>query len=54
MDVRLSTTDPAYDADVNIIGSIKAIEAALAVPVKRFIFASTGGAIYGEPPRSCE
>lgn len=49
MDVRLSTTDPAYDADVNIIGSIKTIEAALAARASRFVFASTGGAIYGEP-----
>jgi len=49
IDVRVSTTDPAYDADVNIIGSIKTIEAALAARVKRFIFASSGGAVYGEP-----
>jgi UDP-glucose 4-epimerase len=49
MDVRISTTEPAFDADVNIVGSIKVIEAALAVGVKKFIFASTGGAVYGEP-----
>ena len=49
MDVRISTTDPAYDADVNIIGSIKVVEAALAAGVKKVIFASTGGAVYGEP-----
>jgi UDP-glucose 4-epimerase len=49
MDVRVSTTQPAFDADVNIIGSIKVIEAALAAGVGKFIFASTGGAIYGEP-----
>jgi UDP-glucose 4-epimerase len=49
MDVRVSTEQPAFDADVNIIGSIKVIEAALAAGVGKFIFASTGGAIYGEP-----
>jgi UDP-glucose 4-epimerase len=49
MDVRISTTEPAFDADVNIVGSIKVVEAALAVGVKKFIFASTGGAVYGEP-----
>jgi UDP-glucose 4-epimerase len=49
MDVRISTTKPAFDADVNIIGSIKTIEAALAAGVRKFLFASTGGAIYGEP-----
>jgi UDP-glucose 4-epimerase len=49
MDVRISTTEPAFDADVNIVGSIKVVEAALAAGVKKFIFASTGGAVYGEP-----
>lgn len=49
MDVRVSTTQPAFDADVNIVGSIKVIEAALAAGVNKFMFASTGGAIYGEP-----
>lgn len=49
MDVRISTTQPAYDADVNIIGSIKVIEAALAAGVKKLLFSSTGGAVYGEP-----
>ncbi len=49
MDVRISTTRPAFDAEVNIIGSIKVIEAALAAGTRKIIFASTGGAIYGEP-----
>ncbi len=51
MDVRISTAEPAFDADVNIIGSIKAIEAALGVGVRKFIFASSGGAVYGEPDK---
>ncbi len=49
MDVRISTTEPAFDADVNIVGSIKVVEAALAAGVKKVIFSSTGGAVYGEP-----
>ena len=49
MDVRISTAQPAFDADVNIIGSIKVIEAALAAGVRKVMFASTGGAVYGEP-----
>ncbi|HEV7571800.1 MAG TPA: NAD-dependent epimerase/dehydratase family protein [Thermoanaerobaculia bacterium] len=49
MDVRKSVADPAADADVNIIGTLRLLEAAVDAAVKRVIFASTGGAIYGEP-----
>jgi len=48
MDVRRSVDDPAFDASVNIIGSINLLEHSLKNGVKKFIFASTGGAIYGE------
>jgi UDP-glucose 4-epimerase len=48
MDVRKSVTDPIFDAETNIIGSINLLEASREYSVKRFIFASTGGAIYGE------
>jgi UDP-glucose 4-epimerase len=48
IDVRRSVLDPKYDLSVNVLGSINMIEAALRQSVKRFIFASTGGAIYGE------
>ena len=51
MDVRRSVVQPLFDADVNILGSINLIEAAKAVNVKRFIYISTGGAVYGEPER---
>ena len=46
-DVRKAVEDPAYDADVNIIGTINVLEAARAVGA-RVVFASTGGAGYGE------
>jgi Nucleoside-diphosphate-sugar epimerases len=49
MDVRKSVEDPAADADVNVVGSLRILEAAVDAAVKRFVFASTGGAIYGEP-----
>lgn len=49
IDVRKSVEDPAYDAEVNIIGSITLLENAVKHGVKKFVFASTGGAIYGEP-----
>ncbi len=48
MDVRKSVEDPIYDADVNIIGSLKLLQLGVKYGVKKFIFASTGGAIYGE------
>lgn len=51
MDVRRSVAQPLFDADVNILGSINLIEAARAVNLKRFIYISTGGAVYGEPER---
>lgn len=49
MDVRRSIEDPLFDADVNVLGSIKLIELAKKYGVKRFIYISTGGAVYGEP-----
>lgn len=49
MDVRRSVADPLFDADVNIRGSINLLECARQFGVKRFIYISTGGAVYGEP-----
>ena len=49
MDVRRSVDDPLFDANVNILGSLALLQKASELGVKRFIFASTGGAIYGEP-----
>ena len=48
MDVRRSVDDPAFDADVNVVGSLRLLEAARRGGVSQVIFASTGGAIYGE------
>lgn len=49
MDVRRSVVDPRFDADVNVLGSINLIENARRFNVKRFVYISTGGAVYGEP-----
>ncbi len=46
-DVRRALEEPAYDADVNIIGTINVLEAARSIGA-RVVFASTGGAGYGE------
>lgn len=48
MDVRRSVADPAFDATTNIIGTINLLQNSIKYGVKRFMFASTGGAIYGE------
>ncbi len=45
--VTHSVENPMEDANTNILGSIKLLEAAKSCGVKQFIFASTGGAIYG-------
>jgi UDP-glucose 4-epimerase len=48
MNVRRSVDDPIFDARVNILGSLNLLQAAVASGVRKFVFASTGGAIYGE------
>ena len=49
-DVRVSVGDPAFDAAVNVLGTVNVLEAARLVDA-RVVFASTGGAIYGECER---
>ena len=48
MDVRRSVADPLFDAEVNLLGLLNLLEAARGGSLKQVIFASTGGAIYGE------
>ncbi|MBI4199414.1 MAG: SDR family oxidoreductase [Chloroflexi bacterium] len=47
--VLVSVRDPLYDARVNILGSLNLLEACRAAGVEKVVFASSGGAIYGEP-----
>ncbi len=48
IDVRRSVAEPCYDAKVNILGSLNILELCVKYKVKKFIFASSGGTIYGE------
>jgi UDP-glucose 4-epimerase len=48
LDVRVSVADPCLDADVNVVGSLRLLEACREAGTRRVLFASTGGAIYGE------
>src|SRR5437660_1635061 len=48
MDVRKSVADPLYDASINVRGTLCALEAARRCGAGRFVFASSGGAVYGE------
>ena len=47
MDVRLSVEDPMYDANVNVLGTLNILQNCVRFVVPTFIFASTGGAVYG-------
>jgi UDP-glucose 4-epimerase len=49
IDVRYSTEHPGIDADINILGSIKLLQLSQQYGVRKFIYISSGGAIYGEP-----
>lgn len=48
MDVRKSVADPLFDADVNVAGTLNLLQNCVKHKVKKVLFASTGGAIYGE------
>jgi UDP-glucose 4-epimerase len=48
IDVRKSLADPAFDAAINVGGTANVLEAARGAGAGRVVFASTGGAIYGE------
>lgn len=48
MDVRRSVSDPVFDADVNILGMLNLLQNSVQYGVKKIIFASSGGTVYGE------
>ncbi|MBI5168452.1 MAG: NAD-dependent epimerase/dehydratase family protein [Candidatus Eisenbacteria bacterium] len=48
IDVRKSVTDPVFDARVNVLGSIGLLQACTKHGVRKVVYASTGGALYGE------
>ncbi len=49
-DVRVSVASPAFDAEVNIIGSLNVLEGAREAGSERLVFAASGGTLYGDPP----
>jgi UDP-glucose 4-epimerase len=49
IDVRVSASRPVYDAQQNIINTLRILEAGMECGMEYFVFASSGGAIYGEP-----
>ncbi len=51
INVRASVADPRFDAQVNILGTIRLLEACRQNGVRKFLFASSGGAGYGEQLR---
>jgi UDP-glucose 4-epimerase len=48
-DVRRSVADPVFDADVNLIGTLRILEGARIARASRVVFAASGGTLYGEP-----
>jgi UDP-glucose 4-epimerase len=49
IDVRKSVEDPVFDAEVNVLGTIRVAKACLDSGARQLLFASSGGAIYGDP-----
>jgi UDP-glucose 4-epimerase len=48
-DVRVSVERPAFDAEVNIVGSLNVLQGAVRAGVSRVVFAASGGTLYGDP-----
>ncbi len=51
-DVRVSVADPVFDADVNVLGTLRVLEGARTSGAGRVVFAASGGTLYGEPDAS--
>jgi UDP-glucose 4-epimerase len=51
-DVRASVADPVFDADVNVVGTLRVLEGARLSGAGRVVFAASGGTLYGEPDHS--
>ena len=47
--VPRSTKDPVMDGDINVLGTLRLLEAARRCGIEKFIYSSSGGTIYGEP-----
>lgn len=51
IDVRVSVDRPDHDASINIMGLLNLLEAAVQGEVRRFVYVSSGGVVYGEPEK---
>ena len=51
MDVRRSVLEPDFDARVNVLGGLNVLRSAVAAGARRLVYASTGGAVYGNPSK---
>ena len=51
MDVRKSVADPLHDSRTNVLGTVNVLEACVRAAVPRVVFASSGGTVYGAPPK---
>ncbi len=51
IDVRHSVADPQFDASVNVLGTVRLAEASRRAGVRKVVHTSSGGSIYGIPPR---
>ncbi len=49
IDVRVSVDRPAFDSEINVVGLLNLLEGAGEGGVRRFVFASSGGVVYGDP-----
>jgi UDP-glucose 4-epimerase len=49
IDVRVSVDRPAFDSEINVVGLVNLLEGAGEGGVRRFLFASSGGVVYGDP-----
>ena len=49
IDVRVSVADPAADAELNVVAALRLFQAMIDEGVRKIVFASSGGAAYGEP-----
>lgn len=50
-DVRVSVADPVFDAEVNVVGSLRVMEGARQCGARKFVFAASGGTLYGNCDR---
>jgi len=51
-DVRVSVADPVFDADTNVLGTLRVLEGARQANARKVVFAASGGTLYGEPDDS--